>query len=248
MDWMPQAIREGIFTILFISGPLVILAAGLGLAIGIIQAATQVQEQTLGSAVKIIGLFIALIVFGFYMFQYVSRYTAENIKRAFKLVPSLGSYVLPRENFLTIPKEKDVLRPQAPPTTLKEPPVKTSGIPKTGEAVNEPDETTTRTTRPEDILNSARLNTQKTSAQRPTQNQVREQPLRPVTTTAPTPSRPPQAPAATTTRPVAQTTTTARPANPAPATTPSPTPTNNVSDRLSRLRSNINQPAAAGNP
>ena len=106
MDWMPQTIREGIFTILFISGPLVILAAGLGLTIGILQAATQVQEQTLGSAVKIIGLFIALIIFGFYIFQYMQRYTTHSIERAFKLVPSLGSYVKPRRNFLEIPLEE----------------------------------------------------------------------------------------------------------------------------------------------
>lgn len=101
MDWMPQAIREGIFTIIFISGPLVVLAAVLGLSVGVIQAATQIQEQTLGSAVKIIGLFLALIVFGFYMFQYLRQYAIENIERAFRLVPSLGNYVKPRNNFLT---------------------------------------------------------------------------------------------------------------------------------------------------
>ena len=49
---MPQAIREGIFTIIFISGPLVVLAAVLGLSVGVVQAATQIQEQTLASAVK----------------------------------------------------------------------------------------------------------------------------------------------------------------------------------------------------
>ncbi|MDD9899100.1 MAG: flagellar biosynthetic protein FliQ [Candidatus Melainabacteria bacterium] len=103
MDWMPQAIREGIFTILFISGPLVVLAAGLGLTIGVIQAATQVQEQTLGSAVKIIGLFLALIIFGFYMFQYMSNYDSQTLERAFKLVPTLGTKAMPRRNFLDVP-------------------------------------------------------------------------------------------------------------------------------------------------
>ena len=101
MDWMPQAIREGIFTIVFISGPLVILAATLGLSVGILQAATQIQEQTLASAVKIIGLFLALIVFGFYMFQYLKQYAVENVGRAFRLVPSLGTYIKPRKNFLS---------------------------------------------------------------------------------------------------------------------------------------------------
>jgi flagellar biosynthetic protein FliQ len=105
MDWMPQAIREGIFTIIFISGPLVVLAAVLGLSVGIVQAATQIQEQTLASAVKIIGLFLALIVFGFYMFQYLRQYTAQNLQKAFRLVPTLGTYAKPRQNFLSIKEE-----------------------------------------------------------------------------------------------------------------------------------------------
>ncbi len=103
MDWMPQAIRDGIFTVLFISGPLVLLAAALGLVIGIIQAATQVQEQTLGSAVKILGVFLALIIFGFYMFQYLKQYATQTINRAFNLVPSLSSHPLPPKKLFKQP-------------------------------------------------------------------------------------------------------------------------------------------------
>jgi flagellar biosynthetic protein FliQ len=119
MDWMPQAIREGIFTILFISGPLVILAAGLGLTIGVIQAATQVQEQTLGSAVKIIGLFLALIVFGFYIFQYLKKYTEENMTKAFRLVPTLESHPLPRKNFLMVKADEEESNQQIPAKETK---------------------------------------------------------------------------------------------------------------------------------
>lgn len=103
---MPQAINEGMFVILFISGPLVILAAALGLAVGIVQAATQIQEQTLGSAIKVIGIFIALIAFGFFMFAYMRKYTSQTISRAFKLIPSLGKYVKARDNFLEHKTEK----------------------------------------------------------------------------------------------------------------------------------------------
>lgn len=169
---MPEAIREGIFTILFISGPLVILAAGLGLAVGILQAATQVQEQTLGSAVKVIGLLIALIVFGFYMFQYVSKYTAQALQRAFQLVPSLGSYVLPRDNFLTKPKEEEQITPQAPPTELAKSSPNTSGAAKVADAVNEPDVVQTN-------VGSSRPKTNSTPARSP--EPTRAQPLTPVT-------------------------------------------------------------------
>ncbi|MEY3370229.1 MAG: hypothetical protein RLZZ361_899 [Cyanobacteriota bacterium] len=140
MDWMPQTIREGLFTILFISGPLVILAAVLGLIIGIIQAATQVQEQTLASAVKIIGLFIALIIFGFYMFQYLSKYTSDSLQRAFKLVPSLGSYVKPRNNFLSRKPESQTLEAPKPATELEELKLPKPGSGKMSEnEINEPE-------------------------------------------------------------------------------------------------------------
>jgi len=122
MDWMPQAIRDGIFTVLFISGPMVLLAAALGLVIGIIQAATQVQEQTLGSAVKILGVFLALIVFGFYMFQYLKQYTSQTINRAFNLVPTLSSHPLPPKKLLKQPikKEEETDHPLFSPEELAE--------------------------------------------------------------------------------------------------------------------------------
>ncbi len=138
MDWMPQAIREGIFTILFISGPLVILAAALGLAVGVLQAATQVQEQTLGSAVKVIGLFIALIIFGFYMFQYMSRYATDSINKAFKLVPTLTAKVLPRRNFLEVPVQ-DTQKEIRLPTATEGSSGGSGGASKIAESVHEPE-------------------------------------------------------------------------------------------------------------
>lgn len=140
MEWMPQAIREGIFTILFISGPLVILAAGLGLSVGIVQAATQVQEQTLGSAVKILGLFLAIIIFGFYMFGYMRNYASENINRAFVLVPRLGSYIMPRKNFMEVPLDENMLNPPLEaPTELNEMPADNKSAPKLAEDLIVPD-------------------------------------------------------------------------------------------------------------
>jgi len=172
MDWMPQAIREGILTILFISGPLVILAAGLGLAIGILQAATQIQEQTLASAVKIIGLFLALIVFGFFMFQYLKRYTTDNIERAFRIVPKLGSYILPRRNFLT--QAKDIEKDKNPRPRLPEmlekgvsPKAKTLGA----GLLDEPD-----AVRVNENQSPDRLGRPKSQIKVPDEN-VREQPL-----------------------------------------------------------------------
>ena len=128
MDWIPEIIREGILTVLFISGPLVILAASLGLFVGVLQAATQVQEQTLGSAVKIIGLFLALIISGFYIFSYLKRYAEKNISRAFSLIPTLTKHPKPRTSFFVPlkaskkglkgqPARLDLRKQEAPPTS-----------------------------------------------------------------------------------------------------------------------------------
>jgi len=126
MDWVPEIIREGMLTAIFISGPLVVLAAALGLIVGILQAATQVQEQTLGSAVKILGVFLALIIGGFYMFSYLKKYTERNIVRAFQLIPTLEPHPMPRKNYFTpvnkkgsklsgLPETLDMKKPKAAP-------------------------------------------------------------------------------------------------------------------------------------
>ena len=96
MDWMPQAIRDGIVVVLIISGPLVLAAAFIGLLVGILQAATQVQEQTIGSALKIIGVFAIIIFAGFWMYQYLNQYTARTLSSAFTFVPRQTQKVIPR--------------------------------------------------------------------------------------------------------------------------------------------------------
>ncbi len=255
MDWMPEAIREGIFTILFISGPLVILAAGLGLAVGILQAATQVQEQTLGSAVKVIGLLLALIVFGFYMFQYVSKYTAQALSKAFQLIPSLGSYVLPRDNFLTKPKEEEQITPQAPPTSLAKTGPNTSGAAKVADAVNEPEviQTNLPSSRPKATSSPARspeptraqnltpvthINTPRTTQTRtPVVSPAQQAPARTQAPVTQAPQRQTTQPART--APVAQTPQ----RTPAPA---QPATRSSISDRLNGIKNSANELQEAG--
>jgi flagellar biosynthetic protein FliQ len=54
--------RDGIWTLLWVSAPLMIVALIVGLAISLVQALTQIQEMTLVFVPKIIAIFIALIV------------------------------------------------------------------------------------------------------------------------------------------------------------------------------------------
>ncbi|MBN8234464.1 flagellar biosynthesis protein FliQ [Halobacillus kuroshimensis] len=69
--------KEGIYTVLLISGPLLILALAVGLVVSIFQATTQIQEQTLAFIPKIVAVLIGLIVFGPWMLTNMVEYTAE---------------------------------------------------------------------------------------------------------------------------------------------------------------------------
>lgn len=60
-------LREGFLTILKVSGPVLLIALVVGLLISILQAITQVQEQTLSFVPKIIAVILSLIIFGSFM-------------------------------------------------------------------------------------------------------------------------------------------------------------------------------------
>ena len=69
--------EKGIFTVLVIAGPLLLIALGLGLIISIFQATTQIQEQTLAFVPKIVGVLVALIVFGPWMLSHMLTFASE---------------------------------------------------------------------------------------------------------------------------------------------------------------------------
>lgn len=60
--------RDGIFTLLKIVTPVLLVALCIGLFIGIFQALTQIQEMTLAFVPKIIGVFLAIIILLPFMF------------------------------------------------------------------------------------------------------------------------------------------------------------------------------------
>lgn len=55
--------RDGIFTFLRVGAPVMLVALGVGLAISLVQALTQIQEQTLIFVPKIIAVFASLLIF-----------------------------------------------------------------------------------------------------------------------------------------------------------------------------------------
>lgn len=86
MSWMLGPLREGIMTVLIVAGPIIIAASVLGIVIGILQTATQIQDQTLPSALKLIAILLLLIFLGMWMFTYVTNFTEKTIGRAFSMV------------------------------------------------------------------------------------------------------------------------------------------------------------------
>jgi type III secretion protein S len=57
-------VNAALLTVLVVSGPVLAAAVALGLVVGILQAVTQIQDQTLPLAVKLIAILLVLIVFG----------------------------------------------------------------------------------------------------------------------------------------------------------------------------------------
>ncbi len=74
--------RDALVTILLTAGPIIGVALEVGLLISIIQATTQVQEQTLTFVPKIVAVFGSIILLGPYILNQVTGFAIrmfENI-------------------------------------------------------------------------------------------------------------------------------------------------------------------------
>lgn len=59
-----QASRQAILLTVLISAPPILAALVVGLALATVQALTQIQEQTIQVAAKIVAVFAMLLIFG----------------------------------------------------------------------------------------------------------------------------------------------------------------------------------------
>lgn len=69
--------RDGIMTYLKAGGPVMLVALGFGLAISLLQALTQVQEQTLVFVPKIVAVFASLLLLLPFMGDALGSYMAR---------------------------------------------------------------------------------------------------------------------------------------------------------------------------
>lgn len=68
---------SGFLTIIKVSSPVLLIALLVGLVISILQATTQIQEQTLSFVPKLIAVMLALIVFGSFMLNELIDFTTN---------------------------------------------------------------------------------------------------------------------------------------------------------------------------
>ena len=74
--------RSALWAVLIISAPLLAVALGVGLFIGVIQAATSINEMTLSFIPKLVVMGIALALFGGWQLSMLVDYTRDIYKRS----------------------------------------------------------------------------------------------------------------------------------------------------------------------
>jgi len=81
-----QLAERGVYMILIVCGPLLLLALAVGLLISIFQATTQIQEQTLAFVPKIVAVLIGLVFFGPWMLSRMVSYAYEILNNLTRFV------------------------------------------------------------------------------------------------------------------------------------------------------------------
>ncbi|MEI8128103.1 MAG: flagellar biosynthetic protein FliQ [bacterium] len=99
MELLMEYMARGFVVMLIISMPCVLVAAAIGLVIGILQAVTQVQEQTIAAAPKILAVFLVVIIGGYGYVRLLTNLLNEGFSMAFNVVPKNDSYVLPADYY-----------------------------------------------------------------------------------------------------------------------------------------------------
>ncbi|MDD3149693.1 MAG: flagellar biosynthetic protein FliQ [Candidatus Gastranaerophilales bacterium] len=97
MELLLEHLGKGFINMLIIAMPCVLTAAGIGLVVGILQAVTQVQEQTIAAAPKIFGVFLVIMILGGTFTNILVKYMQESAGLAFNVITKQDNFVLPPE-------------------------------------------------------------------------------------------------------------------------------------------------------
>ena len=97
MEILANFLAKGFMVMLSISMPVVLTAAAVGLIIGVLQAVTQIQEQTIVAAPKILLVFMVILIGGYTFTNSLINNFQEGANIAFNVVSKNENYVLPAE-------------------------------------------------------------------------------------------------------------------------------------------------------
>lgn len=81
-----SVLQEGILQIIYIAGPVLIVALIVGLVVALFQAITSIQEQTLTFVPKILAILGMIALLGSWMLSTLSEY----VIRLFNMIPSMA--------------------------------------------------------------------------------------------------------------------------------------------------------------
>jgi flagellar biosynthetic protein FliQ len=85
----PQAVitigQQALYVMLMLAAPMLVAALVVGLVVSILQAATQINENTLSFIPKLIAMLAALVIAGPWMITFFVDY----MRRLFESIPSM---------------------------------------------------------------------------------------------------------------------------------------------------------------
>ena len=84
-DVLTDAARQAVMIGLEIVGPLLLVILGVGLVVGTLQAATQVQDQSVGFVVRLLAVVVSLVVLLPWRLDRMVVYSADLFER----IPSM---------------------------------------------------------------------------------------------------------------------------------------------------------------
>jgi len=100
MELLMEHLGNGFIVMLLITMPLVLTAAAIGLVVGILQAVTSVQEQTIAAAPKILMVFLMIMILGGFFSKKLTDLLINSGNLAFNVITREGDFVLPSDAHL----------------------------------------------------------------------------------------------------------------------------------------------------
>ena len=82
-----QLAYQALLMILILSGPPILISMAVGLFVAILQAATQIQEQTLSFTVKLIAVIFTLLLMGGWLGGQIVQFTNIIFQNFYKWNP-----------------------------------------------------------------------------------------------------------------------------------------------------------------